>query len=179
MSHQPEGAHPGRAPRRAAVITVSDRSARGERADASGPVAVAALLAAGFACDEAAVVLDGEESVAAALLEAAVGGARLVITTGGTGVGPRDRTPEGTARVITRTVPGIAEALRRVGASVKPAGMLSRGIAGIIDPQDAGGHGGGALVVNLPGSPGAVAEGMPVVLSIAEHVLDQLAGGDH
>ena len=170
MSHDHGGG-----PRRAAVITVSDRSARGEREDASGPVAVDALVAAGFSCDPAVVVLDGEDSVEAALLEAIGGGAALVITTGGTGVGPRDRTPEGTARVLTRPVPGIAEALRRVGAAVKPAGMLSRGLAGVVDDE----HGGGALVVNLPGSPKAVAEGMPIVLSVASHVLEQLGGGDH
>ena len=166
--------HHGETERRAVVITVSDRSARGERVDASGPVAVAALVAAGFVCDAAVVVLDGEESVESALTEAVDGGARLIVTTGGTGVGPRDRTPEGTARVVSRPVPGIAEALRRVGAAVKPAGMLSRGIAGIVDTDH-----GGALVVNLPGSPGAVAEGMPIVLSVAAHVLDQLGGGDH
>lgn len=157
---------------RAAVITVSDRSAAGERDDASGPVAVAALREAGFTCDDAVVVPDGADSVERALTAEIVAGVKLVITTGGTGVGPRDQTPEGTARVLTREVPGIAEELRRRGAAEKPAGMLTRGLAGVVDPH-------GVLVVNLPGSPAGVASGMPVVLSVARHVIDQVGGGDH
>lgn len=155
---------------RAVVITVSDRSAAGDRADTSGPVAVEALREAGFSCDEAVIVPDGADSVESALRAALVAGALLVVTSGGTGVGPRDRTPEGTARVIERDVPGIAEELRRRGAAEKPAGMLSRGRAGVTES---------ALIVNLPGSPAAVASGMPVVLSVAGHIIDQLGGGDH
>ena len=98
------------------------------------------------------------------------GGARLIVTTGGTGIGPRDRTPEGTAEVLDREVPGIAEELRRRGAAQKPAGMLSRGLTGVASDS---------LIVNLPGSPSAVADGMPVILSVARHVLAQLEGGDH
>ena len=97
---------------------------------------------------------------------------KLIVTTGGTGVAPRDQTPEGTARVITREVPGIAEELRRRGAAEKPAGILTRGLAGVVDPH-------GALIVNLPGSPSGVASGMPVILAVARHILDQLGGGDH
>ncbi|SIT68796.1 molybdenum cofactor biosynthesis protein B [Microbacterium sp. RU33B] len=160
---------------RAAVLTVSDRSAAGERDDTAGPVAVAALVEAGFACDAAVIVPDGADSVAAALRVALADGARLIVTTGGTGVGPRDRTPEGTAQVVDRQVPGIAEELRRVGVAETPGGLLSRGIAGVVDAAGSG----GALIVNLPGSPRAVASGMPVVLSVARHVIDQLAGGDH
>ncbi|MET0295853.1 MAG: MogA/MoaB family molybdenum cofactor biosynthesis protein [Microbacterium sp.] len=155
---------------RAVVLTVSDRSAAGLRPDTSGPVAVEALRAAGWDCDDATVVPDGADSVEGALRAAIASGAVLIVTTGGTGVGPRDATPEGTARVIEREVPGIAEELRRLGASVKPAGMLSRGLAGVTDR---------ALIVNLPGSPGAVASGVPVILSVATHVVDQLSGGDH
>jgi len=154
----------------AAVITVSDRSARGERVDASGPVAVDALRAAGFACGDATIVADGADSVTSALRAALTEGARLIVTTGGTGVGPRDATPEGTALVLERAVPGIAEELRRAGAAEKPTGMLTRGLAGVS---------GQALIVNLPGSPAGVASGMPIVLSVARHVLDQLAGKDH
>lgn len=157
---------------RAAVITVSDRSAAGTRPDASGPVAVAALREAGFACDDAVVVPDGADSVERALTAEVVAGVKLIVTTGGTGAAPRDQTPEGTARVVTREIPGIAEELRRRGAAELPAGMLTRGLAGVVDPH-------GALVVNLPGSPGGVASGMPVVLSVARHVLDQLGGSDH
>ncbi|MBN9196406.1 MAG: MogA/MoaB family molybdenum cofactor biosynthesis protein [Microbacterium sp.] len=154
----------------AAVITVSDRSSAGERPDAGGPLAVAALREAGWECADAAIVADGADSVEAALRAACGSGARLVVTTGGTRVGPRDATPEGTARVIVREVPGIAEELRRRSAVEKPAGMLSRGLAGVTDA---------ALIVNLPGSPKAVASGMPVILSVARHVIEQLDGGDH
>ncbi|MFB8385666.1 molybdenum cofactor biosynthesis protein B [Microbacterium sp. NPDC055910] len=157
-------------PHLAVVVTVSDRSAAGVRDDASGPIAVAALRDAGFACGDAVVVADGADTVEAALRAALADGAALVVTTGGTGLSPRDETPEGTARVIERDVPGIAEEIRRIGVLEKPAGMLSRGRAGVSA---------GALVVNLPGSPGAVASGIPVVLSVARHVIDQLAGGDH
>lgn len=154
----------------AVVVTVSDRSAAGERADAGGPIAVAALRDAGWACGDAIVVPDGADSVERALRLAVTGGARLVVTTGGTGLGPRDLTPEGTSRVIERDVPGIAEELRRTGARALPAGMLSRGRSGTT---------GGALVVNLPGSPSAVRDGMPIILSVAAHVASQLDGGDH
>lgn len=157
---------------RAAVITVSDRSSRGERVDESGPVAVAALRDAGFACADAVIVPDGADSVERALQAEILAGVKLIVTSGGTGVGPRDETPEGTLRVVTRQIPGIAEELRRLGAAEKPAGMLTRGVAGVIDPH-------GVLVVNLPGSPRGVASGMPVLLSVARHVLDQLGGGDH
>ena len=157
---------------RAAVITVSDRSAAGERADASGPIAVAALREAGFDCDDAIVVPDGADSVERALTAEVVAGVKIIVTSGGTGVAPRDQTPEGTARVVTREIPGLAEELRRRGAAEKPAGMLTRGIAGVVDPH-------GALIVNLPGSPAGVASGIPVVVSVARHVLDQLGGGDH
>lgn len=157
---------------RAAVITVSDRSSRGERPDESGPVAVAALRDAGYECPDAVVVPDGADSVERALNAEILAGVKLIVTTGGTGVAPRDETPEGTLRVITRQVPGIAEELRRRGAAEKPAGMLTRGIAGVADPH-------GVLILNLPGSPRGVASGMPVLLSVAGHVLDQLGGGDH
>lgn len=154
----------------AVVVTVSDRSSAGLRADSSGPVAVAALREAGFACADAVVVADGADSVERALRTALAAGAQLIVTTGGTGLSPRDETPEGTARVLEREIPGIGEELRRRGAAEKPAGMLSRGLAGVV---------GGALVVNLPGSPAGVTSGMPVILSVARHIIDQLSGGDH
>jgi len=154
----------------AAVITVSDRSASGMRRDAGGPIAVDAFRAAGFDCPDATIVPDGAESVASALRAAIAAGARVVVTTGGTGLAPRDETPEGTAQVLETLVPGIAEELRRLGAAELPQGMLSRGLAGVAQ---------GALVVNLPGSPNAVTTGMPLVLSVAAHVVHQLDGADH
>ncbi|WP_221584158.1 molybdenum cofactor biosynthesis protein B [Microbacterium sp. G2-8] len=154
---------------RATVITVSDRSAAGEREDLAGPAAVAALREAGFSCD-ATIVPDGADSVRRALRSALDAGARLVVTTGGTGISPRDQTPEGTRPVLDREVPGIAEELRRIGAQEASGGMLSRGLAGVA---------GTALVVNLPGSPKAVASGIPVILRVADHALGQLEGNDH
>lgn len=157
---------------RAVVITVSDRSASGEREDRGGPLAVQLLEAAGIEVAGLEVVPDGADSVEAALRRAVATGSRLVVTTGGTGVGPRDQTPEGTGRVVTRSLPGIAEELRRVGLGDTPLSVISRGIAGVVDPE-------GALIVNLPGSPRAVSSGIPVIVSVATHVVDQVRGGDH
>lgn len=156
----------------ALVITVSDRSFSGEREDRGGPIAVGLLRDAGWHCPDAEIVADGVDSVADALRRAVARGIRLVVTTGGTGVGPRDLTPEGTRRVITREIPGIAEELRRSGLADTPLSVLSRGLAGIVDPA-------GMLVVNLPGSTRAVASGVPMVLGVAGHILDQVEGGDH
>ncbi len=155
---------------RAHVVTVSDRSFAGDRPDASGPAAVAVLRAAGFEVSSE-VVPDGETSVADALAAAVAGGSELVITSGGTGVGPRDRTPEGTLAVIDREVVGIAELLRLRGLEASPHAVLTRGVAGVVD--------GRTLIVNLPGSPKAVSEGLDVLLPLVPHLLDQLKGGDH
>ena len=158
-------------PHVARVITVSDRSAAGLREDRGGPLAVSLLREAGFDCSDAVVVPDGADSVEAALRAAVEAGPGLIVTTGGTGIAPRDRTPEGTARVLDRELVGIAEELRRRGLADTPLSIISRGLAGIVDP--------GTLVVNLPGSTRAVASGIAVIVEIAPHVLDQLAGGDH
>ena len=158
-------------PHVARVITVSDRSAVGLREDRGGPLAVSLLRDAGFTCADPTVVADGADSVASALRAAVAAGPGLVVTTGGTGVAPRDRTPEGTAAVLDRELPGIAEELRRRGLADTSLAVISRGLAGIVDP--------GTLVVNLPGSTRAVASGIAVIAELAPHVLDQLAGGDH
>ena len=154
----------------AAVLTVSDRGAAGTRPDTAGPLAVTALRDAGFDCADPVIIPDGADAVEQALRELLARGVRLIVTTGGTGISPRDETPEGTARVLERQLPGIPEELRRQGATKFPAALLSRGLAGTAY---------GALIVNLPGSPGGVADGMPVILSVAEHVIAQLDGEDH
>ncbi len=159
----------------AAVITVSDRASAGTASDRSGPLVVEALRDAGFTCDDATVVPDGSDSVEQALRSAIAPGARVIITTGGTGIGPRDLTPEGTAPVLTRQLPGIVEEIRRVATLETPGGMLSRGLAGVVDSPGAP----GTLVVNLAGSTKAVTSAMPIVLAVARHVVAQLDGGDH
>jgi molybdenum cofactor synthesis domain-containing protein len=160
----------------ARVITISDRSFRGEREDRGGPLAVGLLRDAGWDCPDAAVVADGADSVESALRDALGEGARLVVTTGGTGVSPRDETPEGTARVLSRSIPGIAEELRRSGLADTPLSLLSRGLAGVVDARDGRAA---AVVVNLPGSVRAVSSGIAVVLAVARHAVAQLDGEDH
>jgi molybdenum cofactor synthesis domain-containing protein len=165
-------AHPTPArPLRCAVVVVSDRCANGVAVDRSGPAAREGLEAAGHHVVEVVVVPDGEASVAGALTRALADGVDVVLTSGGTGVGPRDLTPEGSRPFVQRELPGLAEALRRHGAADVPTAVLSRGLAGVT--RD------GVLVVNLPGSPGAVRSGLEVLLPLLRHVVQQVAGGDH
>lgn len=155
--------------RRAVVITVSTRAAAGVYADDAGPAVADALRAVGFVVADIHVVPDGRAVVATAIREACEQ-ADLVVTTGGTGLHPKDETPEATSDVVDRFVPGIAEAMRAAAVRITPMGMLSRSIAGIR---------GTTLVVNLPGSPKAAVENLDVVMDVLGHAMDQLAGGDH
>jgi len=152
------------------VITVSDRTAAGVYEDRSGPLLVDLLAGAGVEATAPVVVPDEPAEVTAAIRAAVEGGADVVVTTGGTGIGPRDRTPEATRAVIEREVPGIAEAIRAYGLTKTPFAVLSRGLVGVA---------GTTLVVNLPGSTGGVRDGMAVLGPLLEHVVSQLAGGDH
>jgi molybdenum cofactor synthesis domain-containing protein len=154
----------------AAVVVASNRAAAGVYADTTGPLIVDALRADGWSVSEPVVVPDGEP-VADAIRAAVSQGARLVLTTGGTGLTPTDRTPEVTRPLLDRPVPGIAEAIRAHGvAKGVPAAMLSRGVAGIA---------GAALVVNLPGSSGGVRDGLEVVVPVLRHAVEQILGSDH
>jgi molybdenum cofactor synthesis domain-containing protein len=154
---------------RAKVLTVSDGVADGTRDDNSGRALAERLIAAGYEVVQQRVTADGIDTVAAALREMTEGFAGLVVTTGGTGFGPRDLTPEGTRAVIEREAPGIAEAIRRASdGDGRGFGMLSRAVAGAR---------GQALICNLPGSSSGAVEGFDVLAPIAAHALDLLAGG--
>ena len=155
---------------RALAITVSNRASAGVYEDKSGPVLTELLRAAGCSVDGPLVVPDGE-AVEAALREAIVARYDVVVTTGGTGLTPGDRTPEMTRRVLDREIPGIAEAIRSAGAAAGIASaILSRGLAGLAGP---------VLIVNLPGSAGGVRDGMRVLAGVLGHAVDQARGGDH
>jgi molybdenum cofactor synthesis domain-containing protein len=152
----------------AKVLVVSDGVMAGTRVDNAGRKVVARLTEAGFAVLEHRVCADGIDEVATALRELATGFAGLVVTTGGTGFGPRDLTPEGTRVVIDREAPGMAEAMRRASDVHAPFGMLGRGVCGTV---------GAALVCNLPGSSNGALECLEVILPAVPHALELLSGG--
>ncbi len=148
----------------AKVLTVSDGVVAGTRDDRSGAALADRLTAAGFDVVERRVTADGVDAVAGALRELSAGFAGLVVTTGGTGFGPRDLTPEGTRAVVEREAPGLAEAMRLVS----PLGRLSRAIAGTV---------GQALILNTPGSSKGAVETLDAVIDVVPHALDLLSGG--
>jgi molybdenum cofactor synthesis domain-containing protein len=152
------------------VLTVSDRSAEGEREDRSGPAVAAVLEEQGFDVVQVRVVPDDVDAIASAIREL-TGGAAVVATTGGTGFAPRDVTPEATARVVDRHAPGLAEAMRAAGRRSTPFADLSRGIAGTV---------GNTIVVNLPGSEKGAVESIRAIVGLLPHAIDQLQGStDH
>ncbi len=160
----------GLTPLRAAVVVASNRAAAGVYEDTTGPLIAAALREAGFEVGDPVVVSDGAP-VGRAIAAAVNAGARAVLTTGGTGLTPTDRTPEETRALLDREVPGVAESIRAHGVAKGVAtAALSRGVAGVV---------GRALVVNLPGSRGGVKDGVEVVVPVLRHAVDQITGGDH
>ena len=154
----------------AMVITISTRAAAGVYPDKSGPIIAAALGDLGFRVAGPVIVPDGE-AVGAALRDAVAAGNAVVITTGGTGLHPRDQTPEQTREVVEREIPQLAAAIARYGDDHDvPTAVLSRGVAGVS---------GRTLIVNLPGSSGGARDGMMVLGPVLRHAIDQLRGGDH
>jgi molybdenum cofactor synthesis domain-containing protein len=155
---------------RARVITVSDRSHGGLRHDESGPLLSSLLGDLGFVEAEVVVVPDDMADIEAALRAGIAAGVDLVATTGGTGFALRDVTPEATRRVLEREAPGLAEALRMVNRDKVPTTILSRAVAGVA---------GTTIIVNLPGSPSGVRDGVSVLEPVIGHAVTQLRGGDH
>ncbi len=154
----------------AEVVVASNRAAAGVYPDTTGPLIVDFLRELGFVVTDPVVVPDGS-AVGAAIAVATEGGARVVLTTGGTGLTPTDRTPEVTRALLDFEVPGIAEAIRAHGVSADvPTAVLSRGVAGVI---------GSCLVVNLPGSRGGVKDGLEVLRPVLLHAVEQIVGSDH
>ena len=151
------------------ILTVSDKGARGEREDRSGPAIKELVEAAGAEVARTRIVPDEQADIRAALMAWSDEGLDLILTTGGTGFSPRDRTPEATRSVIEREAPGLAEAMRRAGAERTPTAILSRAVAGLRKTT---------LIVNLPGSEKAVRESLEAILPVLPHAIGVLKGTD-
>ena len=156
--------------RTAVVITASNRASAGVYADTSGEILAAGLTKLGYELKDPIVIPDNITQIQAAIELSLAGKVDLIVTTGGTGVSPHDVTPEATAPLIKKLLPGIPEAFRAYSRDRVPTTDLSRGLAGVT---------GSSLIINLPGSPGGVKDGLVIIERLAGHVHDQIAGVDH
>lgn len=154
-------------PLRAVVLTISDSVFRGQRRDSSGPAVAELLQKNGWTVAENRIVADDLAVIAATLREVSAHGVEGIFTTGGTGISPRDVTPEATRKVITREIPGLAEHMRREGTRTAPASVLSRAVAGVC---------GASIIINLPGSPQGAVDSLKAILAVLPHAVDLVAG---
>lgn len=159
---------------RAAVITCSDRAAADVYEDRSGKVLRDGLTELGFEVSDPVILPDEADQIALAIARAVDEGARIVLTTGGTGIGPRDVTVEATRPMFAYEIPGIAEAVRAAGLSATPLSSLSRGLAGVIDRGDQR-----SFIFNAPGSRGGARDALAVLAPVLVHIVEQLDGADH